>query len=169
MDGSGLRRRTRGDDGGAAAVEFALVVPLLCFLLFAIITYGYMLSFRQGLSQAAAEGARSAAVAPPSLPHAPPTAGADSRQTRAIAAVNQGLGTYGVSCTATGQLLHGSDPAGTCDISAPQLCTGSTSGASCVKVSLAYTYEDDSLLPTFPGLGVLLPDQLSYTTEAEVS
>jgi hypothetical protein len=38
-----------------------------------------------------------------------------------------------------------------------------------VKVTLSYTYEDDSLLPKFPGLGVVLPDQMTYTTEAEVS
>ncbi len=43
---------------GAAAVEFALVVPLLLTLVFGIISYGYLLSFRQSLSQAAAEGAR---------------------------------------------------------------------------------------------------------------
>jgi len=168
MDGSGSRRRCR-DEGGAAAVEFALVVPLLCFLLFAIISYGYMLSFRQALSQAAAEGARAAAVAPPSLPDSPPTVGADSRKTRAIDAVNQGLGSYGVSCTTTGQLLKGSEPSGSCTISGPQTCTGSTSNASCVKVTLSYTYEDDSLLPSFPGLGVVLPDQMTYSTEAEVS
>ena len=168
MDGSNSRRRCR-DEGGAAAVEFALVAPLLIFLLFAIIAYGYMLSFRQALSQAAAEGARAASVAPPSLPDTPPAPGDDSRATRAIEAVNQGLGSYGVSCTTTGQLLHASQPAGNCAISAPQPCAGSTTGADCVKVTLTYTYKDDSLLPTFPGLGVLLPEQMTYTTEAEVS
>lgn len=165
LGGSGRRRPERG----AAAVEFALVVPLLVMLLLGIISYGYMLSFRQALSQAAAEGARAAAVAPPGLPELPPSAGDDSRQTRAIDAVNQGLGSYGVSCTASGQLMRGSDPAGTCTISAPQGCTGSNTSANCVKVTLAYTYADDSLLPVFPGLGVLLPDQMSYTTEGEVS
>ena len=172
MDGSSSRRRRR-NEGGAAAVEFAMILPLLCFLLFAIISYGYMLSFRQALSQAAAEGARAAAAAPPSLPDIPPTAGDDSRRSRAIDAVNQGLGSYGVTCVAAGSgtpvLMHGSEQAGTCAISAPQPCAGSSSSATCVKVTVAYTYEDDSLLPTFPGLGVLLPEQMSYTTEAEVS
>jgi Flp pilus assembly protein TadG len=51
-------------EGGAAAVEFALVAPLLLLLVFGVISYGYMLSFRQALSQGAAEGARAAAVSP---------------------------------------------------------------------------------------------------------
>lgn len=164
----GAMLRCRRSDDGAAAVEFALVVPLLCFLLFAIINYGYMLSFRQALSQAAAEGARAAAVAPPGLPDSPPTVGADSRKTRAVAAVNQALGSYGVSCSATGVLLHGTASAGTCTVSDRQACVGTTTGAKCVKITLSYTYDDDSLLPKFPGIGVLLPTNLSYTTEAEV-
>ena len=150
-----------------------MILPFLCFLLFAIISYGYVLSFRQALSQAAAEGARAAAGAPPSLPNTPPTAGDDSRQTRAIDAVNQGLGSYGVTCVTSGTgtpvLMHGSQQAGTCAVSTPQPCVGSSSSATCVKVTLSYTYEDDSLLPKFPGLGVLLPDQMTYSTEAEVS
>jgi hypothetical protein len=38
-----------------------------------------------------------------------------------------------------------------------------------VEVTLSYTYADDSLLPSFPGLGILLPEQMTYTTEGEVS
>ncbi|HET9422899.1 MAG TPA: TadE/TadG family type IV pilus assembly protein [Nocardioides sp.] len=156
------RARNGRDEGGAAAVEFALIVPLLCFLLFAIIAYGYMLSFRQAVSQAAAEGARAAAVAPRTLDAA-------SVKTRAVQAVNQGLDAYGVTCLADGKLMHDGEQAGTCTISGKQACSGSTVAAQCVEVALSYTYEDDSLLPTFPGLGVLLPETLSYTTEAQVS
>jgi Flp pilus assembly protein TadG len=144
-------------------VEFALVAPLLIFLLFAIIGYGYMLSFRQALSQSAAEGARAAAVAPPSTAQA-------TLKARAVEAVNQGLSSYGVTCTSSGTLMHGSSQAGDCTIALPATsCTGSTVGAKCVKVTLSYTYDDDSLLPSFPGLGIVLPDRLTYTTEAQVS
>ena len=55
------RREERGDRG-AAAVEFALISPMLLLLVFGIVTYGYMLSFRQAIGQGAAEGARAAAV-----------------------------------------------------------------------------------------------------------
>ncbi len=47
----GFRRRERGERG-AAALEFALIAPLLLMLVFGIIQYGYVLSFRQALSQA---------------------------------------------------------------------------------------------------------------------
>jgi Flp pilus assembly protein TadG len=60
----GVAGRARRGERGAAAVEFALVVPFLLLILFGIISYGFMLSFRQSVSQAAAEGARAAAVAP---------------------------------------------------------------------------------------------------------
>jgi hypothetical protein len=65
--------------------------------------------------------------------------------------------------------MHGADPAGTCTIDLPaKACSGSTVGAKCVEVVLSYTYEDESLLPSFPGLGVVLPDTISYTPEAQV-
>lgn len=160
MDGSGSRRRCR-DEGGAAAVEFAFIAPLLIFLLFAIIGYGYMLSFRQSISQAVAEGARAAAVAPSALTDAEVKA-------RAIVAINDALGSYNVTCTDTGLLKRGTANAGTCVISAPQSCTSSTVGAQCVKVTLDYTYKDDALVPV-PGLGIVLPNHLSYSSEAQVS
>ena len=49
--------RERGRDQGAAAVEFALVVPILIVLLFGIIDYGLYfanaLAVRAGVSEAA--------------------------------------------------------------------------------------------------------------------
>lgn len=50
-----LRRRT---EDGASLVEFALVVTLLTTLLLGIVIFGVLLSKRQVLTQAAAEGAR---------------------------------------------------------------------------------------------------------------
>jgi Flp pilus assembly protein TadG len=147
---------------GAAAVEFALVLPLLCLLLFGIVSYGYMLSFRQAISQASAEGARAAAVAPSAT-------STTDRLARAEQAVNSGLGTYGVSCSG-GALRRSGQTVGTCSISAPQACTASAvAGSRCVKVTLNYQYRSHSLLPSFPGLGVVLPDNLNYGSEAEVS
>lgn len=154
-------RRPAPTDRGAAAVEFALVAPLILLLLFAMIGYGYMLSFRQAISQAAAEGARAAAVAPAALSD-------DDVKARARTAINDALGSYDVTCTSAGLLLRGTSSAGTCTISSPQTCTTSTIGAKCVKVTLDYTYRDDSLLPS-PGLGILLPEHLNYSSEVQVS
>jgi Flp pilus assembly protein TadG len=50
-------------DDGAAAVEFALIAPLLFMLIFGIIQFGIAWSQKEIFVQAAREGARYAAVA----------------------------------------------------------------------------------------------------------
>lgn len=160
----GYRRTERG----AAAVEFAFIAPILLLLLFGIIGYGYMLSFRQAMSQAASEGARAAAVAPAGLPDTAPSAD-DSVQKRVLEAVNQGLGGYGVTCNSSGKLRWNSRDVGTCAITFDASCAGNTTGARCAKVELDYMYRDNSLLPSAPGLGFVLPANLEYTAEVEVS
>lgn len=145
MGRGGIARRR--SDRGAAAVEFAIVVPLLCVLLFGIISYGYMLSFRQAVSQAAAEGARKAAVTLPSVE-------ADERRSRAIAAVDEALSSYDMSCN-SGALTCTAVP----DTSCP----------SCWAVTVSYDYASAPLTPVFPGLGIVMPDTLKYTAVAETS
>ncbi|GAB2880605.1 hypothetical protein GCM10027026_34380 [Myroides odoratimimus subsp. xuanwuensis] len=135
-------------------MEFALVVPLLLVLLFGIIGYGYMLSFRQALSQGAAEAARAAAVAPL----------AAQRQGKAEAALQEALSSYGVTCTA-GSLRHGADGAGVCTVTLGP-CANDAS-QDCAHVVLDYTYADDPLLPKLPG--VPLPESLRYEAVARVS
>jgi len=57
------RRRGRGD-GGAVLVEFALVFPLLVFLIFAIFGAGMVLNQRLSVTQAGREGARYGSTVP---------------------------------------------------------------------------------------------------------
>ena len=56
-------------DRGAAAVEFALLLPMLLLLLFGIIDFGRALNAQITLTQAAREGARIASVAPNGVPN----------------------------------------------------------------------------------------------------
>ena len=64
------RQRSSGRgarDRGSAAVEFALVLPLLLLLVFGIIDFGRALSAQITLTQAAREGARLTALGQPNV------------------------------------------------------------------------------------------------------
>lgn len=56
-------KRLRGDRNGAAAVEFALVLPLLMTLVFGVFEFGMLWNAYQIITDAAREGARRAVVA----------------------------------------------------------------------------------------------------------
>jgi TadE-like protein len=56
----------RARDRGAVAVEFALLLPILLLLVFGMIDFGRALNYQITLTQAAREGARLAALYPPS-------------------------------------------------------------------------------------------------------
>src|SRR3954454_16726859 len=59
---SHAERPHRASDRGAAAVEFALVLPLLLMLLVAIVRFGQVWNAQITMTQAAREGVRVAAL-----------------------------------------------------------------------------------------------------------
>jgi Flp pilus assembly protein TadG len=62
------RRATHGSwDRGAAAVEFALILPILLLLIFGIIDFGRALNAQITLTQAAREGARLVSLNQPNV------------------------------------------------------------------------------------------------------
>src|SRR6266511_1604039 len=61
---TGIRDRISREDG-VAAVEFALILPVLALLLFGVLEFGRAWSQYQMYQGAAREGAQCAAVAPP--------------------------------------------------------------------------------------------------------
>lgn len=154
----GSRRATR--ERGVVMVEFALVLPIFVALVFGIISYGYMLSYRQALGQAASESARAAAIVPSGMSVA-------GKNTRAVDALNDSLSSYGVTCSG-GVLKRGGTTAGSCAIQAKTSCP-SDSARSCAIVTIVHRYRDHSLVPTFPGLGITLPEKLTYTAVVEVN
>lgn len=146
------------NERGAAVVETALC---LCFLViplvFATISYAYMLSFRQSLSQAAAEGARAAAVAPSGTSQANAESVARTAVDEALDGISDGL-----SCTDASTHL-------TCEFTWKSCGTDASGKAlSCLTVKVGYPYRDHSLLPTVPGMGFTLPEDLSYSATAQV-
>ncbi|WP_458757999.1 TadE/TadG family type IV pilus assembly protein [Afipia sp. TerB] len=54
-----IHRRFRHADGGASAVEFALIVPVFLAIVFGIVMFGSYLAVVHGVQQLAAEAARS--------------------------------------------------------------------------------------------------------------
>jgi Flp pilus assembly protein TadG len=145
---------------GAAAVEFALVSLPLMYLVLGIIVYGWMLAFRQTVSQAASEGARAAAVAPAGFT-------ASEQITAARTALNNSLSTYDMTCTTSNGLTNGSGTGvGACSVVVAP-CTNAV-GSDCVTVTIDYDYAGHPLIP-LPGLGIATPDRLAYTAVAEVS
>jgi Flp pilus assembly protein TadG len=146
--------RRRHDQRGAALVEFAIASVVLLVLLFGIIEYGYVLSFKQGLTQAAAEGARVGAV------------GGDSAAI--AAAVSKGVGAFKQTCNTGG--LTCKDDQGRWQNTTPTGPLASTCGSStCITIEVSYDWKNHPLLPKFPGLGLLLPDTLKSTSVARVS
>ena len=57
-----MRRRIARGEHGAAAVEFALIVPLLVVLVFGVIEFGRVFNVQISLTGAAREGARNMAI-----------------------------------------------------------------------------------------------------------
>ena len=57
-----MRLRRRRTEDGAAAVEFALVLPILLVIVFAIISFGWVFAQSLALSNSARQAARYAAV-----------------------------------------------------------------------------------------------------------
>ena len=144
--GAGGRGGTGRDDRGAAALEFALILPILMLLVFGIISFGMMLTFRQTLSQAATEGARAAAVEPD----------AGAQEDEALAAVNDAMDAVDKTCGSGGL---------TCVVSDPVAC----GSGKCITVTVSYAYRDNPMIPSAPLVNELIPEELEYAATVRIS
>lgn len=143
------RKQRRQEDSGAVAVEFALLLPLLITFLVGVVTYGYMLAFQQSITEASAEGARAAAIAPPDK-------SATDRTTSATNAINRAMSNYGISCGNGGL---------TCTVTFAA-CSGDPSH-NCASVKVSYNWSTNPRVPTIPLLPA--PDKLEHKSVIEVS
>ena len=154
-------------DQGATLVEFAFIAVLLMMLLMGIITYGIMLSFREGLTHSASEAARAAAVVQDLA-----TTSNDERADAAIDAVKR-FSAYGRDCGSTPitvspgryTLING---AMHCDIDIHDCNLPSGGGnpdgtvPDCITVALHYDYASNPVVPNVP----LVPNPSSLDTSA---
>lgn len=133
------RRFVRGDETGAALLEFSLVFALFVFILYGLITFGVILAQKQAVTNAAADGARAGIGA------TTPTAAAQARVESALGAPN---GRY------TGTYTTGA-------------CTGGT--GTCLTVKINWDYKNHPLVPKAPGLGLVTPDTFGATAVVQIS
>ncbi|MGV3758909.1 MAG: TadE/TadG family type IV pilus assembly protein [Actinomycetota bacterium] len=161
MRGDG--RRARGDSG-AAVVEFAFVAILLLTLIFGIINFGLVLSFKQDMTRAAAEGARAGAVALPST-----VVGAgDTRRLAAVDATDEAVSELNRTCNGGDGMtcvvqIHDCDftPASTNTDPSPD-SNGYDNNAQpdCITVRLEYDHANHPLLVPLPIISAFLPDTM---------
>lgn len=127
--------RRRDDDRGAAAIEFALIAPLLFMLVFAIIDFGFGIHAWDATHNAAREGARFGAVNPS-------TSQIEARVRRASDFLDQSVMSVNVQCAAEGSSSFGACGSGSSWVE-----------GDVVRVTVSYQYNYMTPLPSMVGLG----------------
>ena len=137
--------RRRHDEGGAALVEFALVLIPLMLLFYGTVMYGLILGLQQSITHTASAAARAAIVTPEQdIPD------------RVEEVATQQLSWLG------SKAVHFDDPApvvGPCGYSGD-------SDRRCVTVTIRYPYAEHPIVPTL--LGIPVPTALSSTATLEL-
>lgn len=138
-------------------MEFALISVLLFTLIFGIIHFGMLLSFKQDMTRSAAEGARAAAVAFP----------ATNAVTDAEDATQDAVDAAGKDCGGDFTGISDPDDDGMkCKVSIGDCVTAI---GQCVEVELIYDQADHPLLGAAPFVSALLPDTMRAKSEARVN
>ncbi len=158
-----LRTRARQNphrwsgEAGTAMLEFTLISVLLLTIVFGIINFGLILSFKQDLTRAAAEGARAAAVAYPASGAV--TTGETATQ-EAVQSFNKSCNVGGLTCVVSQHDC--SDPV-------PDTNGDQSNDPNCVQVDLTYDYSSYPLLVAVPLIKPFLPTQIRATSDARLN
>lgn len=143
---AGARRQLpRRTESGAALVEFSLVVGLFVMILYGLVYFGMALATKQRVTNAAAEGARSAVGA------ATPSLAQTIAQNRVVALLGTPNGRYTVTPVAA-----------PCNVAVP-------TGAQCITVTIDYDWENHPAVPAAPGLRLAPVDRLGSTAVVQYS
>jgi hypothetical protein len=153
------RRRDR--ERGAALIEFSLVAALFVMILYGLIAFGMALAFKHTVTQAAAQGARAAVGAYSPLPDATDDDHYDAKIDKARQTVIDQMSWVGSRFDPAEDLDIGID---WCDSSLTN-----TGDPKCITVRIEQNYEERPIVPTAPGLGVILPEHLISEAIVEVT
>ena len=153
-------RRTRGDDRGTAALELAFILPVFLLIVYGGLSFGLALAAKGSVTQAAAEGARSAIGATIIAADNGSQCAAYTRtaQTQALQAL-KGLGTastYAAVTPTAGMLAGGA-------------CQDNAVTGVIVTVTVTYPYGAHPTIPKAPGLGLVVPASIGATYSVAVS
>jgi Flp pilus assembly protein TadG len=143
-------------DAGTSLVEMAFLLVPLCLFLFGIIVYGYLMSFRQNMTQAAAEGARAGAVAPVDAGYVTAKARALDATNKALSSFTQSCGTGGVTCTFT--VTTSSSISNPC-----------STAPACINVTVSYDYATYPLMPNIPIVSNAIPSTFVSSSSAQLN
>ena len=152
MGGSQPKRRERG----ASLVEFTFVALLLFALLFGIIGFGVVLSFKQTVTQSANEAARRAAV----------TQGSDTQRISAAQGAVADFESWGRTCSSAGMDCSGIRIH---DCSALDKTTNTSALPDCITVTLEYDYANEPIVPNLPIIGAFMPDDVTSSATAQIT
>lgn len=160
----GTRQQTkRGDrrgwcERGTSLVEFTFVALLLFMLLFGIIGFGVVLSFKQTVTQSANEAARRAAV----------TQGTDAARLAAANAAVNDFESWGRDCTTPG---NGMDCSGIRihDCGFDVNVNVAATKPDCITVSLEYDYAGHPILPNVPLMSAFMPDTVESSATVQIT
>jgi Flp pilus assembly protein TadG len=156
MAGNGPRRRW-ASDRGAAAVEFALVIPILVLVLGGILDFGFIFSQQIALNNAARDAARAGVV--PDLSGAGLSCSDITTRLRTgITNGAVGLNSGSVTVTVTPP-SNDTDPAASCTVSSSNKPCTSSAAADQLTVIASYASRPPFPLPylspiTLKGQGV---------------
>lgn len=136
--------------GGATAIEFALVFPLFFMIFYGIVTFSLILVAQQNLTLAASEGARAALnwQSNQSVSDALNNRGAAACQTAALMATTL---VRAMTCTHT---------------SAP---CGPNGTMDCVSVQLNFNYQSNPPVPILPLMAFMVPANLTSSATVQLN
>ncbi len=120
---------------------------LFIFFIYAVAVFGILLSTKNSVTHAAAEGARSA-LAVADQPSATLNARRITQATTTVASSLSHLGSH-------------YDPADT--TASIDGCSGPSDSAKCITVTVTYPWADRPLVPQAPGMGLATPETIHAT------